>query len=193
MPALNTMRIGQYLRDAQFTPLFVEELGWDRYQTQPLQVAADGHAYTLRALAQKRGMVIYGCAGDDGTLPAYAARRAIEARVGKTTHEHLIIYTDAALSAQVWQWVKREPGRPAACREQAYHRGQSGEALIQRLRGLSVALEEEEDLTIIEVVGKVRRSLDVDRVTKRFYERFKAEHTAFLKVIEGIREQGDRE
>ena len=34
---------------------------------------------------------------------------------------------------------------------------------------------------------------DLDRVTKRFYDRFKSEHAAFLKFIKGITDQGDHE
>ena len=39
---------------------------------------------------------------------------------------------------------------------------------------------------IVQVAGRVRAGFDVERVTKRFYERFKAEHAAFLKFLEGI-------
>ena len=36
-------------------------------------------------------------------------------------------------------------------------------------------------------------AFDVEKVTKRFYERFRAELTAFGKFIEGITAQGDRD
>ncbi len=37
--------------------------------------------------------------------------RKIETQVAKSVNEHLIIYTDAASTQQVWQWVKRETGQ----------------------------------------------------------------------------------
>src|SRR6266496_2806324 len=46
-------------------------------------------------------------------------------------------------------------------------------------------LAEEESLTPGEVTARLRTS-DVEKVTKRFYERFKAERTHVLKFIEGI-------
>src|SRR3712207_7910693 len=48
-------------------------------------------------------------------------------------------------------------------------------------------------LTIVEVAGRARQAFNVDRVTGRFYEKFKSEHGQFLGFIEGITEQGDRE
>ena len=84
--------------------------------------------YLLTAIAQKRGMVVFLCSTrTDGSIPDYAIRRKIQREVARSVHEHLIIYTDAAETTQIWQWVKREPGRPAACREHRYHRGQPGE------------------------------------------------------------------
>ena len=154
----------------------------------------DGTAYSLHALAEKRGMVAYVCAPDSrDAIPDYATRRKIEKQAAKSAHEHLIIYTDGANTTQVWQWVKREPGRPAACREHTFRKNQPGDALIQKLQTIAFSLEEEETLTIAHVAGRARQAFDVDRVTKRFYDRFKTEHTAFLKFIKGIQAEADRE
>ena len=76
---------------------------------------------------------------------------------------------------------------PDACREHRYNRNeQSGDALIEKLRTIAFTLEEEEGLTIVDVTGRVRAGFDVERVTKRFYDHFKREHTAFLKFLKGI-------
>ena len=37
--------------------------------------------------------------------------------------------------------------------------------------------------------GRVRAAFDVERVTRRFYDRFKTEHTQFLNFLEGIPDQ----
>ena len=89
----------------------------------------DESEYILTTIAQKRGMAVFLCpARTDGSIPDYAIRRKIQREVAKSVHEHLIIYTDAQRqTTQIWQWVKREPGKPLACREHRYHRGQSGE------------------------------------------------------------------
>ena len=160
-------RVRQHLKTFSFTDLFVEELGWDRHKALPLEVAVDGTVYALHALAEKRGMVAYQCDADShGVIPDYATRRKIEKQAAKSAHEHLIIYLDAAKTTQVWQWVKREPGKPAACREHPFHQNQSGEALIQKLQAIAFDLAEEDDLTIVHVTGRAKQAFDVDRVTK---------------------------
>ena len=175
-----------YLQDSEFEPLFVEELGWE-YHTQSLTVTVDDTEYALSAIAEKRGMVVFHCTATEGKpMPDYATRRAIQRQVAKSVHEHVIIYTDAAKTTQLWQWVKREQGKPDACREHRYHREQPGDALLQKLRAIEFSLAEEEGLSIVDVTGRVRAAFDVAPVTKRFYERFKKEHDAFLKFLNGI-------
>ena len=175
-----------YLQDAEFQPLFVEELGWD-YHTQSLAITVDNTEYALAAIAEKRGMVVFRCTATDGKpIPDYATRRAIQRHVATSVHEHVIIYTDAAKTTQLWQWVRRESGKPDACREHRYHREQAGDALRQKLQALEFSLAEEEGLTLPDVTGRVRAAFDVERVTKRFYERFKKEHDAFLAFLKGI-------
>ena len=179
----------QLLRDFEFETLFIEEVGWDRH-TQSLNIRIDETEYLLTAIAEKRGMVVFQCsARADGSISDYAIRRKIQREAAKSVHEHLIIYTDAEQTTQIWQWVKREPGRPLACREHRYNRGQSGESLIQKLETIAVSLDEEADITLIDVTGRVRAAFDVERVTKRFYDHFKTEHAQFLNFIEGIPDQ----
>ena len=189
---LNADRVRRHLADFELEPLFVEELGWDRYPGM-LEVAVDGETYKLRGIAEKRGMVAFVVDSSSDALPEYATRRKIESQAAKSVHEHLIVYADAARTSQVWQWVRRESGRPTACREFHYQSGQSGEALIQRLDAVTFTLDEEADLSIVDVTRRARAAFDVERVTKRFYDRFKTEHEAFLGFIRGLKSQEDLE
>jgi methylase of polypeptide subunit release factors len=190
---LNVNRVRQLLKEFDFSALFREELGWDTHNT-PLEIQLDGQPQKLLAVAQKRGMVALRCPTPTGEhLPEYSVRRKIEQQVAKAAHEHLIIFTDAAQTTQIWQWVKREPGKPAACREHTFHKSQSGDALIQKLEVIAFTLAEEETLVLGDVTRRARAGFDVERVTKRFYEIFQKEHTAFLKFITGITESTDHE
>jgi len=190
---LNVNRVRELLKEFDFVALFREELGWDNHSVQ-VEIQLDGQSQKLQAVAQKRGMVALRCptpAG--GHLPEYSVRRKIEQQVAKAAHEHLIIFTDAAQTTQIWQWVKREPGKPAACREHTFHKSQNGDALIQKLEVIAFTLAEEETLVLGDVTRRARAGFDVERVTKRFYEIFQKEHTAFLKFITGITESTDHE
>ena len=185
---LNERETRQYLKEAEFENLFIQELGWDR-RTQILPVTVDKTAYQLTAIAHKRGMIVFECpaTGTDGRIPDYATRRKIQKQVAKSAHEHFIIYTDAGKTTDVWQWVKREQGKPDACREHRYNRDEhSGESLIQKLRPIAFSLEEEEQLTLFEVTERFGTAFYAERVTKKFYDHFKREHTAFLKFLNGI-------
>ena len=182
---LNKAKAGQYLKEFNFKPLFIELLGWDKHE-QHLPVEVDGKTYKLTAIAHKRGMVAFECPYEGAQPPEYPIRRKIDQQVTKNVREHIIIYTDSARTLQIWQWVKREAGKPIACREHHFHRNQSGEALLQKLEAIKVGLEEEEQLTIVDVAVKAKVAFDVEKITKRFYDRFKAEHDGFLKFIKGI-------
>ena len=196
--AIHTMttrqKIQRCLQTFDFEKLFIDVLGWDYLKEPPLIISFENHNFTLRPLVEKRGVKVYVChPGTQGNIPADPLLRKIEREVIKHAYEHIIIYIDREKTAQVWQWVKREQGRSSATRLHRYYKGQSGEGLAQRLEALIVAINEEDQLRTLEVMGRVTKAFDVERVTKKFYDRFKLEHTAFLQFITGITAQGDRE
>ena len=184
-----------HLQAFDFPRLFVEGLGWDHYQAEPLALLIDGHEYALKPVAKKADFAVFECGpGPDGVIPQSHLRRKIETQVAKLAFEHLIIFSDVARTQQVWQWVNRQAGKPTACREHQFHTGQTGQPLLQRLDGFIVTLEDEaRGIGITDVVSLVGKAFDVEKVTKSFYERFRAELTAFGKFIEGITAQGDRD
>ncbi|MDR1612456.1 MAG: Eco57I restriction-modification methylase domain-containing protein [Planctomycetota bacterium] len=176
------------LKAFDFATLFREHLGWDHLRAGR-EVAADGETFNLSAIAQKRGFIAYSCP----SIPGRSTRLKIDRQIVKAAREHFIIYADRAAGRQVWQWVRREPGKPLASREHGFDVSGSGDPLIQRLGQIAVSLDEEEDLTLPVVAGRARAAFDVDRVTKRFFDRFKLEHAAFLKLVKGVDADADRQ
>ena len=123
-----------HLQSFDFLDLFVEGLGWNHHHGQPVHLTVDGYGYALQPLTEKAGVVVYLCAPDaDGVVPPYPVRRKIEHQIAKLSFEHLIVFVDEAKTTQVWQWVKREVGKPVACREHPFRAGQGGDPLLQRL------------------------------------------------------------
>ena len=183
-----------HLQAFDFPRLFMEGLGWDHYTAEPFVVRVNERDYSLNPIAEKAGFAVYECDSSvDNNIPQYPVRRKIESEVAKRTFEHLTIFTHPGRKAQVWQWIRRESGKPAACREYAYTTGGSGDHLLQRIQPLFVSLDEEPSLNIALVASRVRAALDIERVTKRFYERFQKELEDFGKFIEGVTAQGDRD
>ena len=184
-----------YLKEFNFEGLFIEGLGWNHFRSRPLQVEIDEAVYRLQPVAEKAGFAVYVCEPEhDGSVPSYRAQQKIEHQVAKSAFEHLIVFVDAEQSRQVWQWVKREPGKSPKPRRWEYGKGQPGDSLLQRLQDLAFDLgDEAAGIEISDVTGRARRAFDVEKVTKRFYERFSTELKAFQKFIDGITDMGDRD
>lgn len=188
MPNLDRMAVRERLASFDFGELFTQELGWD-YPKGPTRhtLAVGQEAFPVEVVAEKRGVRIFHVGPrQDGNLPDYPLRRAIDAEITKLSFEHLNIFTDSRTQAQVWQYVARHPDRPAAFREYRYDAGHSYESLLQKLDGISFSLDDEEGLTLDGVTRPLRDAMDRDVVTKRFYERFRKEQLAFQEFIRGL-------
>jgi hypothetical protein len=190
---LNADSARQLLEKFDFAKLFVEELGWDRHNAA-LPVETSGTSNTLKAVAEKRGMVAWVCEAPAGQqIPDRATRKKIEHQVAKTTLEHLIIFTDSRRAEQIWCWARREAGKPTAVFEHFWYSSSGNRGFLQKLGGIAFSLDEEGKLALPDVTARARAALSVERVTKRFYDQFKAEHKAFLDFIGGITDVADRE
>ncbi|RKU13760.1 SAM-dependent methyltransferase [Candidatus Poribacteria bacterium] len=184
---INLHETRQYLKEFRFEDLFIDELRWDNH-TETLNIPIDETEYALTAIAEKRGMAVYECPQrtSEENIPDYATRRKIQKQVAKSTHENFIIYTDAEKTTQIWQWVKRQQGKPDACREHRYETWQSGDSLIQKLQNIAISFEEEEEISLFGVIERVGTAFYAEKVTKKFYDHFKKEHDAFLEFLSGI-------
>ncbi len=187
--AFRSQQVRQAIQDFDFQRLFIEELGWDNPPLWSVPVEVDGRPYRLDPVAEKAGMVAY--AHRSARIPVRPLRMKIERKLAKAVYEHLIVFVDHADARQVWQWVRRQAGDQPRYREHTFYREQSGELLAQKLQPLAFDIEDEP--SIAQVTGRARRGFDIDRVTKRFYTRFKTEHDALLEFVEGIPVTGDRE
>ncbi|MFH1743308.1 MAG: SAM-dependent methyltransferase, partial [bacterium] len=174
------------LKTFDFATLFREHLGWDNHQAR-LDILVGDTTFGLTAVAQKRGFVAFLCP----VIPDRPTRLKIDHKVTKSVREHFVIYTGQAAGRQVWHWVRRETGKPLASRDHRFDTAQSGDPLIQRLNQIAVSMDEEEGITLPDVTNRFKAAFDVDKITKKFYDRFKAEHAAFLKLIKGIKTDTD--
>lgn len=178
--AIDRVAVRKLLKAFEFRKLFIEELGWDRLSSTVTK-QLENRNYSFQTIAEKRGVVILVLE----EIPEYAIRVKLDRLIAKDHFEHLLVFADKPKSKQVWQWFRKEPGKPVAIRQFVFHAEQSGERLIQRLEDIAFTMDEEETLTLSSVTGRLR-TFDVEKVTKKFYERFRTEHAAFLSFIKGI-------
>lgn len=159
MPTLSGTALKGHLERRTFADLFVDDLGWDRLRgVADLNLAVDDQTIRLEGVVQKRDVPIYLHRSAD--LPNRDRRRRIERVLSKRQLEHLIVFLGERDGAQVWQWVKREPGRPERVREHAWRPGEPVEGLRQKLDALQFTLEEEEAgrIKVAEVTNRLQRA-----------------------------------
>lgn len=188
--ALSKKEFSVFIREFKFRELF-NEMGWNRDNTtQP--IAIDNITFTLQGVAEKSGFKILLCnPTEDGNIPDYAIRKKIETKVTKLFQEHLIIFYDAKKQGQIWQLVMRQTGKPVKVSDTRYSVSQDPELLYQRASGLFFELDEEDNITIVDVKNRVSENFNQnnEKVTKQFYDKFKAEHKSFLEFIKGIEDK----
>jgi len=188
--AIDKARTAAQLKAFDFPKLFIEELGLDRPKSRQAEsIDADGGPYALVPVAEKRGFRVFHYA----SIPDRNTRQRIDREITKRAYEHLIIFTDPERSRQVWQWVAREKGKPAAFREHVWLASAAPDALLQKLAHISFTLDEENDLTLAGVTHRMRDAFDREQISRRFYTAFKEQHDRFLGFITGLQSATDKQ
>ena len=169
--------IARFLLGRDFTGLF-NYLGWDHPATlQPFHC----EGLPVTPVAVKRGVGVWKIDG----WPSAAVRRHIDREVSRRTRERLLIFDDGSI--QHWLWPEmRLSGSGCRLVEHQYHRGARNEDLIQRLAGAAFCVEEEDSLTVMTVLARVRRQFNAEPVTKRFYKDFRKHRNELVGRIESI-------
>ncbi|WP_330205347.1 Eco57I restriction-modification methylase domain-containing protein [Cyanobacterium sp. DS4] len=190
---INRQNITKYLDNFNFESLFIEELGWDYPEDDSEKyITIDEQIFTLTPIADKRGFNVFLCLLENQSIPLPATLKKIDKEISKYSYEHFIIYASQLDNTQKWQWVKRQANQPLANRTVEYSHHKK-EALLQILDTIYIDLDEEEKLNLTEVRSRAKKAFDVDKVTKKFYDKFKKEHSQFLGFIEGITVDFDKE
>jgi hypothetical protein len=187
---LNRSKAKKYLDSFDFESLFTEELGWDRSNAVIMPLTVGMINLSVQAVAKKKNFMVFHCEVMD--MPDQAMSMKVDRQLTEFSRPHLLIFSCQSKSEQVWMWVRQEKGKPLTPRFERYHTGRSGEMLLQKLEALVIAFEDEEALTLPEVNQRVKKAFDVEKVTKKFFQRFEKEHKAFLAFISGIEAEFDQ-
>ena len=186
------------IKDFNFPALFIEELGWNNPVAKTkIPIAIKGNKpFILEPIAEKSGFKILVCsANEKGQTPDYQQRNAINLQATKLFQEHIIIYVNTAKTEQIWQVPVRKAGQPLRIVETRWYNHHDPELLYQRTAGVFFDLDEEGNISIVDVTARVSANFanNIDKITKKFYDGFKKEHTAFLAFIKGIDTQLDQD
>ncbi len=191
--AFDIKRTRDHLQALDYKTLF-NELGWNLPTQKPLKLVVHDTHFMLSEIAELSGVTIFEVQpqAPDGKIPDATMRRTIHREVASSYHENLLIFLDAARTQSLWYWVNRDdPNHP---REHLYVKGQPGDLALSKLQAMvfDISAFESGTTSVLDVANSLKRALDVERVTKKFYEEFKQEHTRFLEYIQGIDDERDR-
>lgn len=160
----------------------------------PHPVSIAGVSLEERQIAQLGGVVVIEMRALDGDIPPKSERGQIYTDIAKRHHENLLIFTDRERTQSLWYWVKRDGSRRFP-REHLFVKGQPGDLFLGKLAPMFVdisELDESGDLSVVEAARKLQQALDVQPVTKKFYEEYRDEHVSFTELIGGIDDERDR-
>lgn len=181
----------EYIYQANFINFF-NELGWNHVskgdRINPIQVEETD--YEIIPVADKQGFKVLTCQVDE--LPQYSTRKKIDLQLRKYFHYYILIFVSEEREHQLWMVpVKTVDKRDIVVVE--YQGVDKADFLFSKVPDFSFDLEEETN--IIDVTLKVHHAFEVnsERVTKDFYAGFRKQHNTFVKFIEGIQVEDDRQ
>ncbi|MCB5224238.1 MAG: DNA methyltransferase [Candidatus Cloacimonadaceae bacterium] len=181
------------VRQFRFKELF-NQMGWDN-ANEKFQIDHKDISYTISAICEKSGFRFLQCTPPDGMeIPPKNDRMRIQSIVKRRYYEHLLIFTDHKRQKQIWQYAYRPAGKPIKTVVTEYYVQQDPQLLFQRTSGLVFTIDEQEDITLVDVTTRMSAAVDQnsERVTKKFYDGFKKQHTKFLSFISGIPDEFDK-
>jgi len=193
--SIDAARLRTHLDNFNFRDLFIEELGWsnplDRKKTS---LEINGAQFERVQIAQLSGVVVFEITAKDGAIPDAKTRRAIHTEISRSYHENLLLFIDGKRAQSLWYWVKRETGKTYP-REHLFTRGQPADLILSKITAMVFDISEFDEsgnVPVVEVANRLKKALDVERVTKKFYKEFQEQHLKFLDLIEGIADERDR-
>ena len=189
--------VRERLNNFEFGDLFVENLGWARPPAGEKKARAlviKGESYERRAIAELGGVMVFEITSANGRIPDAERRKQVDGEIEKQFHEHLLVFVDADRAQSLWYWVKRE-GKVRLPRSHLYVANSPGDLLLGKLDAMHFDIAELDDVgsaPVVEVAHRLRKALDVEKVTRRFYEAFQKLHEAFIEGIEHVAHDRDK-
>ena len=172
-------------------------MGWNGVPaTRPTPIADTG--YMRRQISVMSGVTVLEVFPTDpvGTLPDAKTCEAIHRQIEKLSYENVLIFLndDRDRTQSMMYWVKREEDKRRP-RRHHYFKGQPGDLFMSKIDGMIIEMDEllpDGSIPISRVTGRLAAALDIERVTKRFYNEFSGLRLNFINLIEGIPEDSDR-
>jgi len=169
MNAISKKQFKACIENFDFTRLF-NQLGWT-FSDEIFSIKLKENIYIFHIVAEKGGFrIIVFRPVKNQDLPDYSTRLQLDRKIAERYREHLLIFCNKNSTEQIWQMFVKEPGKPARLSQTRWHKGQEPELLYQKTANLFFTLDEEENITVSDVVDRVNENFrkNVEQVTKKF-------------------------
>ncbi len=187
--ALTKRQFVQYLKDADFRTLFIEEMGWNKFSASIADVPTmyvEERAFNLKTIAHRNGFQVLVCNVPE--LPSNSVCKKLDTKLRKAANDYICIFVIPGTEHHQWVApVKTNEKRDIVIIE--YAEAERAEFLYEKIAGLSFDLDE--TTTIVDVKERVQGAFAInsESITKDFYLGFNKEHKAFADFITGIDDQ----
>ena len=187
--ALTKRQFVQYLKDADFRTLFIEEMGWNKYSASIADVPTmyvEDKAFNLKTIAHRNGFQVLVCNVPE--LPSNSVCKKLDTKLRKAANDYICIFVIPGTEHHQWVApVKTNEKRDIVIIE--YAEAEKAQFLFEKIAGLSFDLDEA--TTIVDVKERVQGAFAInsEKITKDFYSGFNKEHKAFADFITGIDDQ----
>lgn len=187
--ALTKRQFVQYLKDADFRTLFIEEMGWNKYNASIADVPTmyvEEKAFSLKTIAHRNGFQVLVCNVPE--LPTNSVCKKLDTKLRKEANDYICIFVIPGTEHHQWVApVKTNEKRDIVIIE--YAEAEKAQFLFEKIAGLSFDLDEV--TTIVDVKERVQGAFAInsEKITKDFYSGFAKEHKSFAGFITGIDDQ----
>ena len=179
-------QLREYLKKFQFNKMF-EVLGWENPTGSTSgKITIDGHSVPYSVIAEISGVPVLKFSQDiSKKFASNSAKKKFHKELKNQRHKHLALFSDEESFFSLSYLSKNEQ-----VRTHDYFKGQSGDYFISKLAGVHFGIEDESNIT--EIGNKLEKAFDTEKVTKRFFENFKVNHSNFLRYITGIESKEEK-
>lgn len=167
------------------TEVFVEHLGWEFPTDTPLPIEVEGAEYLPRVIASLKGFQIYSV--KTAGRPTRQRMRQIDSQLAQFAPERLEVIQGP--DAWFWHWPRKTNAGTVTFEAVETAPDTLPTFLAQRLTGLEFTVSDHRrGLMLADVRDRVHGHFDATNVTKKFYDRFRTEHSDLTQAITGIPE-----
>lgn len=174
----------QLIKELNFTELFISELGWNKYPSQPLPPFQIGDiVFEIDGIAERNGLQILISYIDK--LPTQTECKALDGKLRRLADSYILIFVENNTNHHLWSVpIKNNEKRQLVFVE--YLTSQRLEFLYSKIGELTFDIDEKTYIT--DVKARVQKAFEVnsEKLTKDFYSGFQKQHKAFCQFITGI-------